>query len=147
MQLKKHTHFDAVLGNLHRTAHTMVSRCQEFLRSVPVRCLVLVACWHMCLQVDSVNLAGLDRVLVVYAAGSSDRSILIRQYRIAFKKSGTKVRMLPFPASRQQSGSSTTYSSAWQCTCYRFYINYNERAWFGVALHCHCSDKGHGMRR
>jgi hypothetical protein len=43
------------------------------------------------MQVESVNLAGLDRVLVAYAAGSSDRSLLLRQYRIAFKKSGTKV--------------------------------------------------------
>jgi len=43
------------------------------------------------IQVDSINLAGLDRVLVVYAAGSSDRSLMLRQYRIAFKKSGTKV--------------------------------------------------------
>jgi hypothetical protein len=41
--------------------------------------------------VDSVNLAGLDRVLVAYAAGSSERSLLLRQYRIGFKKSGTKV--------------------------------------------------------
>lgn len=37
------------------------------------------------------NLAGLDRVLVAYASGSSDRSLLLRQYRIGFKKSGTKV--------------------------------------------------------
>jgi Brix domain len=42
-------------------------------------------------QVSSINLAGLDRVLAVFAAGSSERSLLLRQYRIAFKKSGTKV--------------------------------------------------------
>eukprot|EP00878_Enallax_costatus_P022497 GHUV01023868.1.p1 GENE.GHUV01023868.1~~GHUV01023868.1.p1 ORF type:complete len:167 (+),score=70.20 GHUV01023868.1:1370-1870(+) len=42
-------------------------------------------------QVESINLAGLDRVLVAYAAGTSERSLLLRQYRIAFKKSGTKV--------------------------------------------------------
>lgn len=40
---------------------------------------------------ESINLAGLDRVLVAYAAGTSERSLLLRQYRIAFKKSGTKV--------------------------------------------------------
>lgn len=44
------------------------------------------------MQVESINLVGLDRVLVAYAAGSSDRSLLLRQYRIQFKKSGTKVR-------------------------------------------------------
>jgi hypothetical protein len=43
------------------------------------------------LQVEQVNLAGLDRVIVAYAAGASERSLLLRQYRIAFKKSGTKV--------------------------------------------------------
>jgi hypothetical protein len=43
-------------------------------------------------QVESINLVGLDRVLVAYAAGSSDRSLLLRQYRIQFKKSGTRVR-------------------------------------------------------
>eukprot|EP00879_Flechtneria_rotunda_P021146 GHRR01022278.1.p3 GENE.GHRR01022278.1~~GHRR01022278.1.p3 ORF type:complete len:158 (+),score=66.93 GHRR01022278.1:1234-1707(+) len=42
-------------------------------------------------QVSSVNLAGLDRVLMAFAAGGSERSLLLRQYRIAFKKSGTKV--------------------------------------------------------
>ncbi|WIA12819.1 hypothetical protein OEZ85_006448 [Tetradesmus obliquus] len=42
-------------------------------------------------QVEQVNLAGLDRVLVAYAAGTSERSLLLRQYKIAFKKSGTKV--------------------------------------------------------
>ncbi|KAF6250832.1 Brix domain-containing protein [Scenedesmus sp. NREL 46B-D3] len=42
-------------------------------------------------QVEQVNLAGLDRVVVAYAAGASERSLLLRQYRIAFKKSGTKV--------------------------------------------------------
>lgn len=44
-----------------------------------------------CPQVESLNLAGLDRVLVAYAAGTTDRSLLLRQYRVAFKKSGTKV--------------------------------------------------------
>jgi len=44
-------------------------------------------------QVSSINLAGLDRVLMVLAAGVSERSLLIRQYKVAFKKSGTKVRV------------------------------------------------------
>lgn len=57
-------------------------------------CVMLcVAAVCVNLQVESVNLAGLDRVLVAYAAGSSDRSLLLRQYRIGFKKSGTKVCM------------------------------------------------------
>lgn len=66
--------------------------------SVIKRCGVCLSCCCVLLtltltltQVESVNLAGLDRVLVVYAAGSSDRSLLLRQYRIGFKKSGTKV--------------------------------------------------------
>jgi hypothetical protein len=46
------------------------------------------------LQVEQVNLAGLDRVIVAYAAGASERSLLLRQYRTAFKKSGTKVRCM-----------------------------------------------------
>eukprot|EP00877_Chromochloris_zofingiensis_P000399 jgi/Chrzof1/1035/Cz01g37260.t1 len=41
------------------------------------------------LQVDTINLAGLDRVMVVVAIG--DKDLLIRQYSIKFKKSGTKV--------------------------------------------------------
>lgn len=45
----------------------------------------------MCVQVESINLAGLDRVMVAYAAGSSERSLLLRQYRISYKKSGTRV--------------------------------------------------------
>jgi len=40
--------------------------------------------------VSSINLAGLDRVMVVFAVGASERNLLIRQYKIAFKKSGTK---------------------------------------------------------
>ncbi|KAF8067235.1 choline monooxygenase [Scenedesmus sp. PABB004] len=42
-------------------------------------------------QVESVNLAGLDRVVVAYAAGGGERGLLLRQYRLAYKKSGTKV--------------------------------------------------------
>ena len=45
----------------------------------------------VCAQVESINLAGLDRVMVAYAAGSSERSLLLRQYRIGYKKSGTRV--------------------------------------------------------
>jgi hypothetical protein len=44
------------------------------------------------LQVQNINLAGLDRVIVVFAAGDTDKSLLLRQYSIAFKRSGTKVR-------------------------------------------------------
>lgn len=88
-----------------RGAPQVVKECT----STPERGVLGACCLLTCVQVDSVNLAGLDRVLVVYAAGSSDRSVLIRQYRIAFKKSGTKVRMLPISALGQQPASSTTF--------------------------------------
>jgi hypothetical protein len=42
-------------------------------------------------QVSSINLAGLDRVMLAVAGGPSERSLLLRQYRIAYKRSGTKV--------------------------------------------------------
>ncbi|GBF90989.1 hypothetical protein Rsub_03844 [Raphidocelis subcapitata] len=38
------------------------------------------------LRVDSVNLAGLDRVIAVFAAGDTESSLLIRQYRLRLKK-------------------------------------------------------------
>lgn len=39
-------------------------------------------------QVTSINLAGLDRVMVAYAVG--DTQVLLRQFVIKFKKSGTR---------------------------------------------------------
>jgi hypothetical protein len=63
------------------------------------------------LQVEQVNLAGLDRVLVAYAAGTNERSLLLRQYKIAFKKSGTKVRWLLHMGLLQ----SSSYGGAYAC--------------------------------
>jgi hypothetical protein len=40
-------------------------------------------------QVESINLAGIDRVVVAFAL--DDTRALLRQYSIKFKKSGTKV--------------------------------------------------------
>ena len=41
------------------------------------------------LEVDAVNLAGLDRVIAVFAAGDTEESLLIRQYRLRYKKGAT----------------------------------------------------------
>lgn len=40
-------------------------------------------------QVTNINLAGLDRVIAVFAAGDTERSLLLRQYRLRLKKGAT----------------------------------------------------------
>ncbi len=59
------------------------------------------------LQVSTINLAGLDRVIMATAA--SDDTVLLRQYAIRLKKWGTKVGVAdgPFP---------TGHCTCWHCT-------------------------------
>jgi hypothetical protein len=45
--------------------------------------------------VTALNLAGLDRVIAVFAAGDTEDSLLLRQYRIRLKKGANpKVRRI-----------------------------------------------------
>jgi hypothetical protein len=47
-------------------------------------------------QVSAINLAGLDRVIAAFAAGDTEDSLLLRQYRLRLKKGAhPKVRGVP----------------------------------------------------
>jgi hypothetical protein len=64
--------------------------------------------------VDSLNLAGLDRVIAVFAAGDTEASLLIRQYRLRLKKGASpKVR----PAKRARSAQRDPVPNRATLTC------------------------------
>lgn len=58
---------------------------------IPVPCSAFVPltlpCPMLCLQVDTINLAGLDRVIFV-TQHPHNKQVLLRQYSVRYKKSG-----------------------------------------------------------